>query len=75
MSHPVDRNHRFLIGKHKGERRIPGGIKFHSPEDKKRWCQSRRNTTTPCSCNMCQNLSEKKANLYKRRTGWEQEQC
>jgi hypothetical protein len=55
MSHPVDRRERFLIGKHKGERRVPPGIKFHSPEDEKRWYYRRRNTTAVCSCSMCGN--------------------
>jgi hypothetical protein len=63
MSHPVDRRHRFLIGKHKGERRVPVWINSYipgegmkqDPEARERWCRHRRDTTKLCSCDMCGN--------------------
>jgi hypothetical protein len=78
-SHPVDRRHRFLIGKHKGERRVPAGIKYYvsgegmkqDTEARERWCRLARNTTKLCSCILCQNYSEKKAYFYKRHMEWE----
>jgi queuine/archaeosine tRNA-ribosyltransferase len=78
MTHPADRRHRFLIGKHKGERRARGywdKAYFKTESERNqffiRQARLRRDTTKLCSCIFCQNYSEKKANLYKRRTRWE----
>jgi len=63
MSYPTNKYERFLIGKHKGERRVPSWIKYYvsgegmkqDPEARERWCRLARNTTKLCSCDMCGN--------------------
>jgi hypothetical protein len=65
MSHPRDRRERFLIGKHKGEKRAFGYCGYikgwsHISEEKllefqKVAAYKRRDTTKLCSCNMCGN--------------------
>lgn len=70
MSHPQDKRERFLIGQHKGERRVIGYsvMFFKSPEEKKRWISRRRNTTTLCNCSMCCNPRRDKWNKKGRLT-------
>jgi formate dehydrogenase assembly factor FdhD len=60
--YPKDRQHRFLIGKHKGEIRAAGMMSaFKDKRGFEKWANRRRNTTTTCSCSMCGNP---------RRTAW-----
>jgi len=60
MSHPENRNHRFLIGKKLGEKRAQGYwskcIIFQNDSGfMERAAYLRRNTTKLCSCSLCGN--------------------
>ena len=67
MSHPSNKLERFLLGKHKGEKRSKGywnGFLFEKDVNKRREklkedSKIRRNTTKLCSCSMCGNPRRK----------------
>lgn len=67
MSHPVNRLDRFLISKHKGEKRAKGywnGFLFVKDVEQRKLdleknARLRRNTTKLCSCSMCGNPRRK----------------
>lgn len=55
MSHPRNKRERFLIGKHKGEKRAEGLLESRTCRWFVETSRALRNTTSLCSCHMCGN--------------------
>lgn len=76
MSHPKNKKERFVISKHKGEKRVKGetggffwGAKTEDEKQEflRRRAYRRRNTTKVCSCVMCGNPRHNKWGTLKNR--------